>query len=95
MFQGASLTCWIVRSSSSAAICSRPVGAPVMSILPIAIVAVLSAWIATHESMKAAFGGPAAATRAGRALGRPGERRADEAEADDERAAALEELLRG
>ena len=31
-----------------------------MSILPIAIVAVLSAWIAIHESIRAAFGGPAA-----------------------------------
>ncbi len=34
VFQSPWLTCWIVRSSSSAAIISSPVGAPVISILP-------------------------------------------------------------
>src|SRR5688572_13011693 len=63
VFHGASFICWIVRSSSSAAIWSRPVGVPVMSIFPVASVAVLSAWIAIHESIRLAFGGPAAATR--------------------------------
>ena len=42
-----------------------------MSIFPNAIVAVLSALIATHESITSAFGGPAAATRAVAPLAEP------------------------
>ena len=73
------------RSSSSPAICSMPVVLPCPSShLPKMMVAVLSGCTAIQESICLGSGGPPVCARGGR---QPGE-----AEADDERAAALEEI---
>ena len=86
---------WLMSmSSSSPAIISRPVSDPVPCLMPpVMIVAVLSAWIVIQESIWYWSIGVARVRVDPGCACLAGERRTSEAEADDQRAAALEERL--